>query len=141
MADGFRNYQKKKYTLTTEELLVDKAQLLTLTVPEMTVLVGGMRALNCNYDNSNVGILTETPGVLDNSFFVHLLDMNTVWSPVSDDKLRFVGKDRSTGNGRLQGLTLFLVDKSQNSELSQKFMPAATPEKSLFRTLFKLGTK
>jgi catalase-peroxidase len=116
MADGFRNYQKKKYTLTTEELLVDKAQLLTLTVPEMTVLVGGMRALNCNYDNSNVGILTETPGVLDNSFFVHLLDMNTVWSPVSDDKLRFVGKDRSTGNKKWTASRADLIFGS-NSEL------------------------
>ena len=96
MADGFRNYQKKKYTLTTEELLVDKAQLLTLTAPEMTVLVGGMRALNANFDDSNKGILTKTPGVLTNDFFVNLLDMNTYWTPTSDDKLEFEGKNRTT---------------------------------------------
>ncbi|MEZ5007568.1 MAG: catalase/peroxidase HPI [Chitinophagales bacterium] len=96
MADGFRNYQKKKYTLTTEELLVDKAQLLTLTAPEMTVLVGGMRALNANFDDSNKGILTKTPGVLTNDFFVNLLDMNTYWTPISEDKLEFEGKNRTT---------------------------------------------
>lgn len=94
MADGFRNYQKKTYTLTTEELLIDKAQLLTLTAPEMTVLVGGMRALNANYNDSSLGILTNTPGVLTNDFFVNLLDMNVEWTPTSEDKLEFVGKVR-----------------------------------------------
>ena len=96
MADGFRNYQKKKYTLTTEELLIDKAQLLTLTAPEMTVLVGGMRALNANFDNSNNGILTNNPGVLTNDFFINLLNMNTYWTPTSEEKLEFEGKDRNT---------------------------------------------
>jgi catalase-peroxidase len=97
MADGFRNYQKKKYTLTTEELLVDKAQLLTLTAPEMTALVGGMRALNANFDESNHGILTTRPGQLTNDFFVNLLSMDYEWSPVDEDELLFEGKNRSTG--------------------------------------------
>ena len=96
MADGFRNYQKKDYTLTTEELLVDKAQLLTLTAPEMTVLLGGMRALNANYDDSNTGILTNTPGELTNAFFENLLSMNTYWTPVNEDKMEFEGKNRET---------------------------------------------
>lgn len=97
MADGFRNYQKKKYTLTTEELLVDKAQLLTLTAPEMTALVGGMRALNANFDESNHGILTTRPGSLSNDFFVNLLSMDHEWSPVDEDEMIFEGKNRSTG--------------------------------------------
>jgi catalase-peroxidase len=97
MADGFRNYQKKKYTLTTEELLVDKAQLLTLTVPEMTALAGGMRALNANFDESNHGILTTRPGSLSNDFFVNLLSMDNEWSPVDEDEMIFEGKNRSTG--------------------------------------------
>lgn len=97
MADGFRNYQKKKYTLTTEELLVDKAQLLTLTALEMTALVGGMRALNANFDESNHGILTTRPGSLSNDFFVNLLSMDNEWSPVDEDEMIFEGKNRSTG--------------------------------------------
>ena len=97
MADGFRNYQKKKYTLTTEELLVDKAQLLTLTAPEMTALVGGMRALNANFDESNHGILTTRPGSLSNDFFVNLLSMDNEWSPMDEDEMIFEGKNRSTG--------------------------------------------
>lgn len=96
MADGFRNYQKKKYTLTTEELLVDKAQLLTLTAPEMTVLVGGMRALNANYNTSKKGVFTTKSGALTNDFFVNLLDMNTYWTPISEDKMELEGKDRKT---------------------------------------------
>lgn len=116
MADGFRNYQKKKYTLTTEELLVDKAQLLTLTAPEMTVLIGGMRALNANYDNSNKGILVHTPGVLSNDFFVNLLDMNTYWTPISDDKVEFVGKNRDTDKVEWTATRADLIFGS-NSEL------------------------
>ncbi len=96
MADGFRNYQKKKYTLTTEELLVDKAQLLTLTAPEMTVLVGGMRAMNANYNESNHGILTNRSGMLSNDFFKNLLNMDTYWSPVPDNEMIFEGKSRIT---------------------------------------------
>jgi len=96
MADGFRNYQKKIYTLKTEELLVDKAQLLTLTAPEMTVLVGGMRALNANYDDSANGILTNKEGELTNDFFVNLLDMTTNWTPKTDKELEFIGANANT---------------------------------------------
>jgi catalase-peroxidase len=116
MADGFRNYQKKTYTLTTEELLIDKAQLLTLTVPEMTVLVGGMRALNANYDESNSGVLTDTPGTLNNNFFVNLLSMDTYWEPTSADNLNFVGKDRKSNQEKWTATRADLIFGS-NSEL------------------------
>ena len=116
MADGFRNYQQKEYTLTTEELLIDKAQLLHLTAPEMTVLVGGLRALNANYDNSSLGILTTTPGALTNDFFVNLLDMNTYWAPTSDDELEFVGKERGTDKVQWKASRADLIFGS-NSEL------------------------
>jgi len=116
MADGFRNYQKKKYTLTTEELLVDKAQLLTLTAPEMTVLVGGMRALNANFDDSNKGILANNSGVLNNDFFVNLLDMSTYWAPTSEDKVEFEGKDRATDKVKWTATRADLIFGS-NSEL------------------------
>ncbi|MCV6630115.1 MAG: catalase/peroxidase HPI [Flavobacteriaceae bacterium] len=116
MADGFRNYQKKKYTLTTEELLVDKAQLLTLTVPELTVLVGGMRSLNANYDNSNLGILTENPGVLSNDFFVNLLSMDTYWTAVDAEKTLFEGKERGSDKKKWTATRADLIFGS-NSEL------------------------
>ncbi len=80
-ADGFRNYQKARYAVSAEELLVDRAQLLTLSAPEMTVLVGGMRALNANFAGSQHGVFTKRPGALTNDFFVNLLDMGTVWQP------------------------------------------------------------
>jgi catalase-peroxidase len=96
-ADGFRNYLKTKYTTSTEALLVDKAQLLTLTAPEMTVLLGGMRTLNANFDGSAHGILTSKKETLSNDFFVQLLDMSTVWEPADADKEIFYGKNRSTG--------------------------------------------
>ncbi len=98
MADGFQNYLKTKYTISTEELLVDKAQLLTLTAPEMTVLVGGMRALNTNYDGSNHGIFTDQQDQLNNDFFVNLLDMGTEWKPADDSNEKFEGRDRKTGD-------------------------------------------
>ena len=116
MADGFRNYQKKKYTLTTEELLVDKAQLLTLSAPEMTALVGGMRALNANFDESNHGILSERPGQLTNDFFVNLLSMDYEWSPVDEDELLFEGKYRSNGEVAWSATRADLIFGS-NSEL------------------------
>jgi catalase-peroxidase len=97
MADGFRNYLKTKYTISTEELLVDKAQLLSLTAPEMTVLVGGMRALHTNYDGSKHGIFTDKKDMLSNDFFVNLLDMSTEWKAKDDSKEYFEGKDRKTG--------------------------------------------
>ncbi len=115
-ADGFRNYLKTKYSICTEELLVDKAQLLTLTAPEMTVLVGGMRVLNTNFDNSKQGVFTNRPEVLTNDFFVNLLDMNTAWMPVSEDKEKFEGRDRKTGAVKWTGTRADLVFGS-NSEL------------------------
>ncbi|MDX1446491.1 catalase/peroxidase HPI, partial [Lishizhenia sp.] len=116
MADGFRNYQKTDYTLQTEVLLVDKAQLLGLTAPEMTVLVGGMRVLNANYDGSKHGVFTSTPGTLNNAFFVNLLDMGTVWTATSDDKKEFVGKDRVTDEVKWTATRADLIFGS-NSEL------------------------
>ena len=115
-ADGFRNYLKTKYTVSTEELLIDKAQLLTLTSPEMTVLVGGMRVLNANFDNSKYGVFTARPEVLTNDFFVNLLDMHTVWMPASVDKETFVGHDRKTGEIKWTATRADLIFGS-NSEL------------------------
>jgi catalase-peroxidase len=97
MADGFRNYMKKSYTLPTEALLVDKAQMLTLTAPEMTVLVGGMRALDANYNGSKHGVLTQRPGTLSNDFFVNLLDMNIEWKAKDATQEIFEGRNRKTG--------------------------------------------
>ena len=96
-ADGFRNYRKATSRVRTEDLLIDKAQLLTLTAPELTVLVGGLRALNANYDGSKHGVFTKRSGQLTNDFFVNLLDMSTVWKATSDDKEVFEGRDRKTG--------------------------------------------
>jgi catalase-peroxidase len=97
MADGFRNYLKTRYTLSTEELLVDKAQLLTLTAPEMTVLVGGMRSMNANFDGSGHGVFTDKKDMLSNGFFVNLLDMSTEWKAADATKEQFEGRDRKTG--------------------------------------------
>jgi catalase-peroxidase len=97
IADGFRNYRNPKSVVRTEEMLIDKAQLLTLTAPELTVLVGGLRVLNANYDGSAHGVFTERPGVLTNDFFVNLLDMSTAWKATSTDKEFFEGNDRKTG--------------------------------------------
>jgi catalase-peroxidase len=98
IADGFRNYQKKQYSLSAEELLIDKAHLLTLTAPEMTALIGGMRVIGSNHDNSSIGVLTDRPGQLTNDFFVNLLDMQYSWSATNSDETEFEGKDRSTNN-------------------------------------------
>lgn len=116
VADGFRNYLKAKYRVSTEELLIDKAQLLTLTAPEMTVLVGGMRVLNTNYDGSSHGVFTSRPETLTNDFFVNLLDMATAWMPATDDKEIFNGRDRKTGEVRWTATRADLVFAS-NSEL------------------------
>ena len=115
-ADGFRNYLKTKYTISTEELLIDKARLLTLSAPEMTVLVGGMRILNTNFDNSKHGVFTKRPELLTNDFFVNLLDMNTAWMPASEDKELFEGRDRKTGAVKWTGTRVDLIFGS-NSEL------------------------
>lgn len=114
--DGFRNYSKTEYTIPTEELLVDKAQLLKLTAPEMTVLLGGLRVLNANYHNSQDGVLTVEKDKLTNDFFVNLLDMNTVWTPVKDSKEIFEGRDRKTGSLKWTATRNDLIFGS-NSEL------------------------
>jgi catalase-peroxidase len=115
-ADGFRNYLKTKYAVPTEALLVDKAQLLTLTAPEMTVLVGGLRALHTNYDGSKHGVFTTEKDKLTNDFFVNLLDMGTVWTATSDTKEVFEGKDRITGKPKYTATRADLIFGS-NSEL------------------------
>ena len=115
-ADGFRNYLKTRFTLSTAELLVDKAQLLTLTAPEMTVLVGGMRVLNTNFDNSKQGVFTKRQEVLTNDFFVNLLDMSTIWKPTSESEETFKGYDRATGTLKWTGTRVDLIFGS-NSEL------------------------
>jgi len=116
IADGFRNYQKALFSVSAEELLVDKAQLLTLTAPEMTVLIAGMRVLNTNYDQSQHGVFTKKPGVLTNDFFVNLLDINTTWKSISSDDQLFEGRDRKTGMVKWTGTRVDLIIGS-NSEL------------------------
>ncbi|AOY99878.1 catalase/peroxidase HPI [Cupriavidus sp. USMAHM13] len=116
VADGFRNYLQGNFSIPTEALLVDKAQLLTLTVPEMTVLVGGMRVLDANFGKSQHGVLTKRPGMLTNDFFVNLLDMGTEWQPLSDEKDVFEGRDRKSGAPKWTGTRVDLVFGS-NSEL------------------------
>ncbi len=115
-ADGFRNYLKAKFTVATESLLVDKANLLTLTAPEMTVLVGGMRVLGTNFDGSLNGVLTNSPGTLTNDFFVNLLDMGTTWKATGDSQELFEGSDRATGAARWTATRADLIFGS-NSEL------------------------
>ncbi|MEE9348575.1 MAG: catalase/peroxidase HPI [Flavobacteriaceae bacterium] len=148
MADGFRNYLKTKYTLSTEELLVDKAQLLTLTAPEMTVLVGGMRALNANFDDSKNGIFTTNKGKLTNDFFVNLLGMSVEWEASSDAKEEFVGKDIKTGtnkwtatradlifgsNSELRALAEFYASDDSKEQFVQDFISAWTKVMNLDR--------
>jgi catalase-peroxidase len=115
-ADGFRNYLKTKYSVSAEELLVDRAQLLTLTAPEMTVLVGGMRVLNANFGQSRHGVFTKRPETLTNDFFVNLLDMSTTWKATSEDGDVFEGRDRATGELKWTGTRVDLIFGS-NSQL------------------------
>jgi catalase-peroxidase len=115
-ADGFRNYQKARYAVSAEEMLVDRAQLLTLTAPEMTVLIGGMRAMNANFGGSQHGVLTKRPGALTNDFFVNLLDMGTVWTPASEDGDAFEGRDRASGELKWTATRVDLIFGS-NSQL------------------------
>ena len=115
-ADGFRNYQKTQKIVRPEELLVDKAQLLTLTAPEMTVLIGGMRVLNANFRQSPYGVFTKQPEALTNDFFVNLLDMRTEWNASADDDNVFEGRDRSTGELKWTGTRVDLIFGS-NSQL------------------------
>ncbi|MCL5808001.1 MAG: catalase/peroxidase HPI [Deltaproteobacteria bacterium] len=116
IADGFRNYQKTRYAISAEELLVDKAQLLTLTAPEMTVLVGGMRVLKTNFGGSQHGVFTKRPETLTNDFFVNLLDMSTTWKTTAEDDAVFEGRDRATGALRWTGTRVDLIFGS-NSQL------------------------
>ncbi|MEP0265813.1 catalase/peroxidase HPI [Dokdonia sp.] len=116
MADGFRNYQRKQYNVSAEEMLVDRANLLTLTAPEMTVLVGGLRVLDTNHNESQHGVFTNRPGVLTNDFFVNLLDIRTTWAATSDDDSVFAGRNRATGDLTWTGTRADLIFGS-NTEL------------------------
>ena len=125
-ADGFRNYRKARFTVSAEEQLVDKAQLLGLTAPEMTVLVGGMRVLGGNFNGSPHGVLTKRPGQLTNDFFVNLLDMSTAWSPTDETAEEFQGRDRATGTVKWTGTRVDLVfgSNSQLRALSEVYAQA-----------------
>jgi len=132
-ADGFRNYQKTKFSVKAEELLIDRAQLLTLTAPEMTVLVGGLRVLNANFGQSQHGVFTKRPGMLTNDFFVNLLDMRTVWKPVTDAGDLFEGRDRTTGETKWTGTRIDLVfgANSQLRALAEVYACEDSQEKFL----------
>ena len=131
MADGFRNYTKTQYTIPTEQLLIDKAQLLRLTAPEMTVLIGGMRVLGANYNDNKHGILTENVGKLNNDFFVNLLDMNTTWKPIDESKELFEGLDSKTGNLKWTASRVDLIfgSHSELRALSEVYASADAKEK------------
>jgi len=116
MADGFRNYLKTEFTVSAEALLLDRAQLMTLTAPEMTVLVGGMRVLNANVGQSQNGVFTERPETLTNDFFVNLLDMGTTWKATSEAEDLFEGRDRATDDLKWTGTRVDLIFGS-NSQL------------------------
>jgi catalase-peroxidase len=116
IADGFRNFQKARYSVPAEAPLIDKAQLLTLTAPEMAVLVGGLRMLGANVGQTGYGVFTRKPGTLSNDYFVNLLDMGTEWKPVSDAREQFEGRDRKTGELRWTATRVDLVFGS-NSQL------------------------
>ncbi|RQD84634.1 MAG: catalase/peroxidase HPI, partial [Methanocalculus sp. MSAO_Arc2] len=130
-ADGFRNYQKTRYAVSAEELLVDRAQLLTLTAPEMTVLIGGMRVLNANFKQIPHGVFTRNSEALTNDFFVNLLDMNTEWSPTSEDAQVFEGRDRRTGEVKWTGTRVDLIfgSNSQLRALAEVYGSADAQEK------------
>jgi len=132
-ADGFRNYQKTKYAVSAEELMVDRAQLLTLTAPEMTVLVGGMRVLNANFGQSRHGVFTKRPETLTNDFFVNLLDMSTTWKATAEDKDVFEGRDRVSGELKWTGTRVDLIfgSNSQLRALAEVYGCADSQEKFL----------
>lgn len=131
IADGFRNYQKAKYAVSTEELLIDKAQLLTLTAPEMTVLIGGMRVLDTNVGGIRHGIFTDRPGVLSNDFFINLLDMGTVWKSISKDEDLFEGRDRATDEAKWTATRVDLIfgSNAQLRALAEVYAGADAEEK------------
>ncbi len=133
IADGFRNYQKNLNFVRSEELLVDKAQLLTLTVPEMTVLIGGLRVMNANFRQKNDGVFTDRPGMLTNDFFMNLLDMRTVWNASSEDDNVFEGHDRTTGELKWTGTRVDLIfgSNSQLRALAEFYASEDSTEKFL----------
>jgi len=134
VADGFRNYLKTRFSVPAEVLLIDKAQLLTLTAPEMTVLVGGMRVLNTNLERSKHGVFTERPETLSNDFFVNLLDMSTEWKAVSEDAEEFEGRDRKTGELKWTGTRIDLIfgSNSQLRALAEVYGCADSQEKFVY---------
>jgi len=131
LADGFRNYLKTKFSVSAEELLVDRAQLLTLTAPEMTVLIGGLRALNTNFGQTQHGVFTKRPGTLTNDFFVNLLDMSTTWNATAEDDNLFEGRDRATGELKWTGTRVDLIfgSNSQLRALAEIYACEDSPEK------------
>jgi catalase-peroxidase len=131
-ADGFRNYRKGQYTVSAEEFLLDRAQLLTLTAPEMTVLVGGLRVLGANYEQSHHGVFTDRPETLTNDFFVNLLDMGTQWKPASDDGVLFEGFDRASGRKRWTATRVDLVFGSNSQLRAQAEVYACEDSKEKF---------
>lgn len=134
VADGFRNYLKTKYTVSAEELLIDRAQLMTLSAPEMTVLIGGMRVLNTNFEQSPHGVLTKRPEMLTNDFFVNLLDMSTMWKASSEDEDIFEGHDRATGELKWTGTRVDLIfgSNSQLRALAEVYGSKDSQEKFLY---------
>jgi catalase-peroxidase len=132
IADGFRNYLKTRYSVSTEELLIDKAQLLTLTPPEMTVLVGGMRALGANFDGSQHGVFTDNKEQLSTDFFVNLLDMSTEWEASDDTKEEFTGKDRSSGEQKYTATRADLVFGSHSELRALAEVYAQADSKEMF---------
>ncbi|WP_165670773.1 catalase/peroxidase HPI [Metapseudomonas otitidis] len=148
LADGFRNYQKARFTVTAEEMLVDRAQLLTLTAPEMTVLVGGLRVLGANVGQTAHGVLTQRPGTLSNDFFANLLDMGTAWKPTSEAAELFEGRDRSSGalkwtatrvdlvfgsNSQLRAIAEVYASADAQAKFTQDFVAAWTKVMNLDR--------
>jgi catalase-peroxidase len=131
VADGFRNYLKTKFSVSAEELLVDRAQLLTLTAPEMTVLIGGMRVLNTNFGQTQHGVFTKRPGTLTNDFFVNLLDMSTTWNATAEDDNVFEGRDRTTGELKWTGTRVDIIfgSNSQLRALAEVYACEDSPEK------------
>jgi len=133
VADGFRNYLKGKFSVSAEELLVDRAQLLTLTAPEMTVLVGGMRVLNTAFGQTRHGVFTNRPEALTNDFFVNLLDMATKWRAVSEGRDLFEGRDRKTGEPKWTATRVDLIfgSNSQLRALAEVYASADSQDKFL----------
>jgi catalase-peroxidase len=131
IADGFRNYLKGKYSVPAEHLLIDKAQLLTLTAPEMTALIGGMRVLNTNVGQTRHGVFTQQPEALTNDFFKNLLDMGVEWKPVSEANEEFEGRDRKTGELKWTGTRVDLVfgSNAQLRALAEVYATADAQEK------------